>query len=530
VLPAEKLAVLAGPNYVAAPGQDAIGFYGTDLGISLQHGRELRFVFGDTWSDPFGTAIGPAQDDAQASIALDAVPDGSALEAQLAADANADAPFFERAGPPLRFELNESGSVAGIELYRGGFAGQPPLDSSVGKAVVAAFSNTRDGAFIMFRRDVPVACSGTPPSCDRGFECDTEMGFCSNSSGDYPKPCVLGSERCGAGARCERPEGGGLCQDRTSSLYAPDDEDARVESLVLEQEIGNAAEERPYRYLTRAFRTNKFTNAIVKPVIDFDPERDDPEANDYRPADGSNPERERALMWGRPHSVAIGADGRDSRLYFAYSDMPRASDEGPIGWEPHYLAAVEEGRPVFSDDPSDAIALDLGGEPLPESEQYDIVMRMGITYLPELGQWLMLYGGDLAPAVLNAFVGPSFGRVRRAPDGGIHARFARHPWGPWSAPVPALQAGDPSVDPPRDGSEYAEGGMLRHPGCSGDACIPGTPSPFYALTPYGFLYGANIIDAWTEPRDGGRAVDVYWNVSTWNPYQVVLLKTRVELE
>jgi hypothetical protein len=51
----------------------------------------------------------------------------------------------------------------------------------------------------------------------------------------------------------------------------------------------------------------------------------------------------------------------------------------------------------------------------------------------------------------------------------------------------------------------------------------------------GHLYGANILEEWTqdvtrelpdlEPDE--RAVEVYWNVSTWNPYQVVMVKTQL---
>jgi hypothetical protein len=51
----------------------------------------------------------------------------------------------------------------------------------------------------------------------------------------------------------------------------------------------------------------------------------------------------------------------------------------------------------------------------------------------------------------------------------------------------------------------------------------------------GHLYGANIIEQWTEDvsakltnlRTGQRAAELYWNVSTWNPYSVVLVKTQL---
>jgi hypothetical protein len=38
----------------------------------------------------------------------------------------------------------------------------------------------------------------------------------------------------------------------------------------------------------------------------------------------------------------------------------------------------------------------------------------------------------------------------------------------------------------------------------------------FLVSNYGFLYGANIIDAWTTPL-GAHDADVYWNMSTWDP-------------
>jgi hypothetical protein len=53
--------------------------------------------------------------------------------------------------------------------------------------------------------------------------------------------------------------------------------------------------------------------------------------------------------------------------------------------------------------------------------------------------------------------------------------------------------------------------------------------------PIGRLYAPNIIEEWTEDvssklpdlAQGEHAVELYWNVSTWNPYQVVLFKTQL---
>ena len=42
----------------------------------------------------------------------------------------------------------------------------------------------------------------------------------------------------------------------------------------------------------------------------------------------------------------------------------------------------------------------------------------------------------------------------------------------------------------------------------------------------GILYAPNIIDAYTR-SDGAGGLDVFWNVSAWNPYLVALLRTNV---
>jgi hypothetical protein len=59
----------------------------------------------------------------------------------------------------------------------------------------------------------------------------------------------------------------------------------------------------------------------------------------------------------------------------------------------------------------------------------------------------------------------------------------------------------------------------------------------FSGNPIGRLYAPNIIDEWTEDlteaaarSSGERSAEVYWNVSTWNPYQVVLFKTRLTLK
>ncbi len=108
-------------------------------------------------------------------------------------------------------------------------------------------------------------------------------------------------------------------------------------------------------------------------------------------------------------------------------------------------------------------------------------------------------------------------------NGAVRMRTADDPWGPWSPPQDVIAGGDP--DAPGSG-QYGPGGMLHHPDCKGETCAPHTDTPFYNPREYGFFYAANIIEEWIKPTDDG--VDVIWNASTWDPYRVDLLRTRIK--
>jgi hypothetical protein len=71
--------------------------------------------------------------------------------------------------------------------------------------------------------------------------------------------------------------------------------------------------------------------------------------------------------------------------------------------------------------------------------------------------------------------------------------------------------------------------MLRHPQCTGQSCAPHTGTAEEQEAEYGFFYSANIIEQWTRPAGEGTddGVDIVWNASTWDPYRVILLRTRI---
>ncbi|HEX3595614.1 MAG TPA: hypothetical protein VHU80_10940, partial [Polyangiaceae bacterium] len=147
-------------------------------------------------------------------------------------------------------------------------------------------------------------------------------------------------------------------------------------------------------------------------------------------------------------------------------------------------------------------------------------------------KWILLYGGDV-PDALPLDPNAANAQGTRGP---LRVRFADWPWGPFSPAVEYLSPGSPNTA----GEPYGPGGFLFHYACidqPGAACtrtdpvrpadsyLPGCPTPATQLD-IGRLYGVNIIDAYTQPStDGGLAIT--WNVSTWNPYGVVLMRSRI---
>src|SRR5262249_10609028 len=123
------------------------------------------------------------------------------------------------------------------------------------------------------------------------------------------------------------------------------------------------------------------------------------------------------------------------------------------------------------------------------------------TWNAPLGVWLLLY---------------NCGAVT------IEARFAPEPWGPWSPPIVMLNSLDPSFGCT----------LLQSPtGCPGLRnywVLPGgKPWP-------GFFYAPFVMSRFTQdatlPGPGqARRATIYWLVSTWNPYVVIVMQSTLEL-
>jgi Cys-rich repeat protein len=496
-----------------------IEYYGTDLGWTYEHQGQIQILFGDTMAneigDPIEGSAGRKFEDSFGSIDL--------------GQWNQPETFTRENMPLIRLGQNpDSAEMAAIN---------PGGHSMEGfKTPVAGFSNGANefGVFFTFK---PQGCA-TDADCASGARCDTGLGSVGpawNSDEGVTFACVDGSSpACNASTTTDAAGNpvaeSGFCNDPTSTIYAATPV-GRTNSVTIKQLIGTRDTSVPKLYsIDHVWQTNKFMNPAVRTVTSFTP----PAAGrafapDYRPA-AEPGTGARVFVWGRPHFIGVNAAGRGVGQYFAYVDLPA----GPgYAWQPQYFAGLDEhGLPRFSPNERDAAPADLD-DTVPgvqANDPHDIVDQVSIAWIPELSKWLMIYGGGMVNlpiepvlakcGVLQLFAGDECTQVVIG-NGAFRMRTADHPWGPWTPPQDVLVAGDPA----KPEGQYGPGGMLRHPDCTAPDCAPHTAARDVNPREYGFFYAANIIEQWTRPA--GDGVDLIWNASTWDPYRVILLRTRI---
>jgi hypothetical protein len=508
----EILGPLVGPGAVPVP--PGLLFYGTDLGWTFQHDGALEILFGDTWIVSNSLCLGAPANDDSAGVLPASIPVGVP-----------DVDFHTKPAAPNQF--------APIELHRSGVS----LPLGYGQVPLTGWSDGAD-AGVLFGRGEIVRCApkGAKQTCKparakageprvgpkRGLVCATDLGACMPGGA---LPCEIGTGAgCGFGQTCEAPDAG-FCIDETSSqIAAPSD---RRFAVAHANEIGIRRDAAPTVYDSAAiWRTNKFRNATARAVARFRPSG---AGNDWTPGTDA------LLVLGRPGFT--GEEGREAQLYLAVLDLPlRTGKAGKVRFAPRYFAGVKaNGRARWTRDEAKAAPLAqdgvVGGDP---HEALPQPLQMGIGWVgAPLSKWVMLYGGDLADYLL---ADPANGAPGPAP-GAVRIRFSDEPWGPWSVAHPILAPGDPGTV----GDPYGPGGVLYHSECvdvGPNECAPSDPTrPLHVFNPgcgpfpleldHGGFYGANLIDAYTGP-DGLGGVQLVWNVSTWNPYGVLFLRTRIE--
>jgi hypothetical protein len=182
----------------------------------------------------------------------------------------------------------------------------------------------------------------------------------------------------------------------------------------------------------------------------------------------------------------------------------------------YYKDTAADGTVSWSDPGKEDEAVELPpfGSPLDKSkygeDYHRCIGEFSVQYDSLLNKWRMLYACGDNPQFTN----PRNGR-------GIFLRMADAPWGPWS--VPRLV-----FDPAQGYCHF----MHAQGGCG---CKPGAPNPAdlgvrdpqnAGKNAWGGEYAAFLLPSRYNEYAEGR-LTLYFVMSTWNPYQVVQMKTEL---
>jgi len=563
------------------PRDDNPGIFGTDLGFSARRAQDsqLTLLFGDTWLKSGDACRAPAARSDDFAAYLPAQLPAQLATAPPPADPNQRCALLEY---PLQNPADPT-SWPRLRLFPNPIAHSEDaiMDTSALRTPVAAFSDGQR-LFALFSRGDPAYCAQSS-ECPAETQCTTDPGYGGPRLGECELPIKLAQDA--APAWCRRDDdcpaavsckpGRGVCLSerpfrlRTAQTevvptwYHDDPRRGVVQTLYVTAAVWP---ERPSDYAVLArFPTNRFQNVAAHSVARFDPAH--PEKNDYRPG------YDALLVWGRSSFVEHG--GAQALPFFFYVPLSELRQD-PLVWRPRFFAGyAPNGAPRFSEREADAQPVygaeaDLtqtpNGPKLAWREpEFDYVAQMSVGYVAPLGRFVMLYGGDL-PAFM--VLDPATAKARepthlQVSPGAIHMRSAPHPWG--RARASAREPGWSSAEPllTRAGAARflacGKGGKAGLPGCIEDgdpsstlqavaAAVSGKADAASCMggelaygvqsmlsgDPIGRLYAPNLLDEWTQdltPPVGApartRSAEIYWNVSTWNPYRVMLIKSRI---
>ncbi len=193
---------------------------------------------------------------------------------------------------------------------------------------------------------------------------------------------------------------------------------------------------------------------------------------------------------GGPFVIVWGTGQyRHSDAYLAV--IPIATWESGQGTR-YFSGMSAAGAPMWSDKESDATPIVKNGT----------MGDLSVTWSKDLNLWLMTYDSR-APA-----------------PHGVLFQYSHTPWGPWSDPQIIFN----SV---RDG---ALGKYIHDPnskpddGLSGPVIGQGQEDPNASE---GGGYAPYVVERWTKVQ--GNELDLYYVLSTWNPYVVVLMKSQFKV-
>jgi hypothetical protein len=198
---------------------------------------------------------------------------------------------------------------------------------------------------------------------------------------------------------------------------------------------------------------------------------------------------------------------RDSVPYMA--NAPPGTLGDPSSWQ-FFVGLKPDGQPSWTS--KDAWERGRGGpwSPPGRAELFTAltdrcVGEFSVTWNRALRVWLLLYNCYLSE-----------------PQQSIVARIAETPWGPWSD-------GTVILNPSRDGSWC---NLLMNNTRDNTRC--GGLEDYWPNDKFnGDFYAPFVMERYTTPVrtffPGKLRATIYWLVSTWNPYQVIVMRTTLDV-
>jgi Domain of unknown function (DUF4185) len=187
---------------------------------------------------------------------------------------------------------------------------------------------------------------------------------------------------------------------------------------------------------------------------------------------------------------------------------PRATFGNPATWS--FFAGRTDGHPVWitreqwesGHTASGAWAPPAGAEIYAATPGERCVGEHSVTWNAPLQSWLLLYNCG----------------------GAIKARVAAHPWGPWSPPTVILSAAH---------DRWVVCTLIMNAsGCPGELRRNYWPKLANGNTVPGGFYAPFVLNRYTRGAESAtqvRLATVTWLVSTWNPYNVAVMRSTLQL-
>lgn len=223
------------------------------------------------------------------------------------------------------------------------------------------------------------------------------------------------------------------------------------------------------------------------------------------------------LVWG---TGKVNSSFRHGYPYFAVA--PFSSIDKMETWR-YYAGLGQDGKPIWREHESDAVPVPPFGpshlivDPNFGHDFHKCLGEFSVGYVNHWNRWVMLYACGSSPKGDPEKRYKEFKNYNR----GIYLRTADMPWGPWSKPQ--------RIFDPAEG--YCRFMHYKYP------CPAGSPNPRdngvqelnngqpTGIQANGGEYAPYLIPSYTKVD--GDTTSLYWVMSTWNPYQSVLMRTQI---